>query len=142
MSTSSLPSSLRSSGGAASSLWYWSSEGYGTLNLYTHCQQTGRPFFLFATRELCLGNHQNIAGLNYAEDPDIIYHEMGHFFSSILFNQRNMASATLAADRRVSFGGRGYSEVDLISEGLSDWFAHHHSGRTQLFQWVGGIYHQ
>ena len=134
---SSLPASMRSSG-AASSLWYWSSDGYGTLNLYTHCQQAGRPFFLFATRELCLGDHQS-ENLNYAEDPDIIHHEMGHFFSTVLFNQRNMASATLGADRRVSFGGRGYSEVDLISEGISDWFAHHHSGQDQLFQWAGGF---
>ena len=63
----------------------------------------------------------------------------GHLFSTTLFNQRNMASLTLAPDRRVSFGGNGYSEVDLLAEGISDWFAHNQTGRTQVFPWAGGI---
>ena len=109
------------------------------LTIYTHCEQRGRPFFVFATREVCLGDHQLVKDLNYAEDPDIIHHELGHFLSTALFNQRNIVDATLDNDRRTSFGGYSYSEVDLLSEGISDWFAHHHSEQTELFEWAGGF---
>ena len=131
---SSIPQKLRE---RTSPFAFW--DRSATLKMYSHCKRPERPFFLFATREICLGDHQQEPNLNYSEDPSIIHHEVGHFLSTILFNQRNVADENLSPDRRVSFGGRGYSEGDLISEGISDWFAHHHSGRTQVFAWAGSI---
>ena len=119
-----------------SNVYFWHNAAGSTLKIYTHCQRRGRPAFLFAGLEVCLGDHPQVKGLNFSEDPSIIHHEVGHFFSTILFNQRNTA---LALDRRLSFGGLGYSEVDLISEGLSDWFAHNISKRTSVFAWAGGF---
>ena len=119
---------------------FWFDSDQNTpLKIYTDCQKSGRPFFLLATREVCMGEHTRVRGLNFSEDPSILHHEIGHFFSTTLFNQRNIASSSLPKDRRVSLGGYGYSEADLISEGLSDWFAHNISGRTQVFEWAGGF---
>ena len=115
---------------------FWHHATDSTLKVYTHCQRPGRPAFLFAGLEVCLGDHPQVSDLNFAEDPSIIHHEVGHFFSTVLFNQRNTG---LSPERRLSFGGRGYSEMDLISEGLSDWFAHNISKRTSVFTWAGGF---
>ncbi|MCY4644577.1 MAG: hypothetical protein OXB88_08155 [Bacteriovoracales bacterium] len=139
-SHSAIPRSL-AAGGNSSAFWFRSgvagADEHFNLKIYSDCQKKGRPFFLFGSLEVCLGDHEEIQDLNFSEDPDIIHHEIGHFFSTVLYNQRNVASQTLAPDRRASFGGYGYSEMDLISEGISDWFAHHHSGRTRIFEWAG-----
>ena len=131
---SSIPESLRQ-GTSLAPLWL----GDKKLTLYSDCQKKGRPFFLFASSEVCLGDHESVASLNFSEDPDIIHHEMAHFFSTVLYNQRNAADTSLPSNRRLSFGGLGYSEMDLIAEGFSDWFAHHHSKRTRVFEWAGHL---
>ena len=135
---SSIPNDMRGGDMHRQAFWYHSDED-ATLKVYSHCLQTNRPFFLSASLEVCLGEHEQIHNLNFSEDPSIIFHEVGHFFSTILFNQRNIAEQGLQPDRRISFGGNGYSEMDLLSEGLSDWFAYNQAGQSQVFEWAGGF---
>lgn len=139
--SSSIPYDMRDKLLVTQPFWYHSGQTSPTLKIYSNCLWPGRPFFLFASLEVCLGEHEQVSNLNFSEDPSIIHHEVGHFFSTVLFNQRNVAAAPLGLllDRRASFGGNGYSEVDLISEGLADWFAHNQTGRTEVFEWAGGF---
>ena len=135
---SSIPNDMRGGDMHRQAFWYHSDES-SSLKVYSHCLESNRPFFLLSTLEVCLGEHEQVSSLNFSEDPSIIFHEVGHFFSTVLFNQRNISAKGLSVDRRVSFGGNGYSEVDLLSEGLSDWFAYNQTGQSQVFEWAGGL---
>lgn len=137
---SSIPSTYLS---ATPNFWYSSADAdTPKLKVYSHCSRSvGKPAFYSATFEVCLGNADNLGfpSFNYSEDPTIIQHEMGHVFSQTIFNSRNIASAGLSTDRRVNFGGDLYSELDVISEGFSDWYSHIMTGRDALFEWVGKL---
>lgn len=120
-----------------------------TLKVLSHCTRPTKPAFYSSSFEICMGPADNItdgfgntpfSSFNYSEDLTILNHELGHVFSYTMFNQRNLAAGTaLGIDRRVTFGGDFYSEIDAISEGFSDWYAYLRSNRLEVFDWIGTI---
>lgn len=96
-----------------------------------------------ASNELCLGYNDDSSWFFMAQDPSIIYHEMGHVLVKAMMNQRNVSFsfpnyhvAPFQSDLGVLF----YDEAGAINEGIADWFSYFMNGRTRIGEWgIGKI---
>lgn len=135
----SIPSSLYTNYG------YWNKQN--TLNAYSDCLMYNNAYFSPSTFSLCFGEDPNYAGLFWAQDPTIIYHELGHALTHIMLNMRNnvVDPTTLGPQPQVDLGGgdgaSAYSEARSISEGLADYFSYVITGRTHMGEWAAGRFY-
>jgi hypothetical protein len=106
------------------------------LSVYALCNLDRNAYFSPAGVELCFGYDSTHAGFYVAQDPTIIYHELGHALVSIMMNLRNGTSTT-THDFRSNLGALGYDEAQSINEGIADYYSFVMNGRTHLGEWLG-----
>jgi hypothetical protein len=125
--TTSIPSSLFSTYG----FWYPDS----TLQAYSECEIDDNAYFAPATFSICLGQDSLYEKVKLAQDPTIIYHEMGHALIQIILNMRNTASGKTLLGERVDLGYGYYDEAGSLGEAISDYFSFIMNKRPHVFEW-------
>jgi hypothetical protein len=129
---SSIPSTLFTSNA------HWD---YRTLTTYATYDLPDNAAFSPSEFELQIGYNSSIPSLKYAEDPTVIYHEMGHAFNQILMNMRNVAAyGSAASTPQSNLGILGYDEAGAIGEGVADYFSYYMNGRTHFGEWAFGAF--
>lgn len=110
----------------------------GYINTYSQCDLENNASFSPVGPELCFGFSSEYDKLFMAQDPTVIYHELGHAFVSLLMNLRN---ATLNGTHtfRSSLGTFGYDEAAAINEGIADYFSFMINQRTHFGEWGLGV---
>lgn len=85
-----------------------------------------------AERRLCLGSETlfNNVGFHFAQDPEVIYHEMGHVMIEIMTNLRNGNSPI-----KTDLGFLAFDEALSINEGIADYFSYIMTERDRVFDW-------
>lgn len=115
-----------------------------TLNVLSKCYLADdeiNAFYSPAESKICLGYNSNF-NFRFAQDPSIIYHELGHTFVDILLNQRNTYLDTnnipVAIPYKVNLGKFSYDEGGAINEGIADFFSYYMNKRSKLGEWALG----
>lgn len=106
------------------------------LSIYALCNYDRNAYFSPAGTELCFGYDSTHAGFYFAQDPTIIYHELGHALVSVMMNLRNGTNNT-AHDFRSNLGSLGYDEAQAINEGIADYYSYVMNGRAHVGEWIG-----
>jgi hypothetical protein len=94
------------------------------LTSYAQCELDGNASFSPAGPTLCFGGYSELPGFYFVQDPDIIYHELGHGFVSIMMNLRNGIGSSDYHLFRSNLGSYGYDEAGSINEGIADYYAY------------------
>ena len=134
---SALPQQLFGFGSKA----FWFGGTYRSkLRAYSLCDYPNNAFYGPADNVICLGYNSEYPSIKFAQDPTIIYHEMGHAFAYVMLNLRNKAdpNVTLESDLGYLF----YDEAGAIGEGLSDYFSFVMNRRTHFGEWALGRFLQ
>ena len=106
------------------------------LTTYSHCPIQDNAYFTPATLSICLGNLSSFPWLYIAQDPSVIYHELGHAYNRFMLNMRN-TNLSIKTDLGFIF----YDEMGAIGEGLSDYFSYAINHRAHFGEWAFG-YHK
>ena len=80
-------------------------------------------------------------GALIVQDPSVLYHELGHAFTTIFLNMRNadFVAGTWRATPYQAFPLYGsYDELSSIGEGVADYFSYFMNGRTSFGDWAFG----
>ncbi len=128
------------------SFWLTENTITKTLRVISKCyldEDNFNAFYSAAESELCFGYNENITSLRFAQDPSVIYHELGHVFVDILLNQRNtfMNPNGITVETipyRVNLGKFSYDEGGALNEGIADFFAYYMNRRTRFGEWALG----
>lgn len=125
----SLPRDLFQNGG------FWFQGTDRLLVSHSGCDEENKAFYSPAENRLCYGYVAMPTRVPFAQDPSIIYHEIGHALQEVMLNLRNFTAGTaLSADM-----GRGqYDEAGAIGEGVSDYFSFYMNGRPHFGEWALG----
>jgi hypothetical protein len=126
---------------------YFSDGGYwydSELKSYMSCELVGNAFYRSSTNTLCFGIDPDFLGLAFAQDPTVIFHEMGHALVKIMLNSRNRVNATVLADTslRSEMGVLFYDEAGAINEGIADYLSFAMNQRTHMGEWALGSFYQ
>lgn len=124
---SSIPSSLFTS----KANW----RGSSTLVSYSNCDSQNNSFYSPANFSLCYGKNSTHNNIFFAQDPSIIYHELGHTFADVIMNMRNVSAGKI---ERSQLGVHLYDEAGSIGEGLSDYHSYIINKRTRFAEWALG----
>lgn len=115
---------------------HWNPEN-PTLKSYTECDVKDNAYFDATTFSLCFGQDSQFQELKMAQDPTVIYHEIGHSLIKTMLNARNIAGdLTFRSD----LGLLRYDEAGSIGEGVSDYFSYYVNERTHFGEWAFGRY--
>ena len=114
--------------------WY----GDRTLKTYADCDVKDNAFFSASTMSICLGYLSSFKNIKVAQDPTVLYHELGHAFTQMIQNMRNVANGGSSLPHRTDIGYFFYDEAGAINEGVADFLVHYMNGRTRVFEWVFG----
>lgn len=99
------------------------------LTSYAQCELDRNASFDPSGPTLCFGGIAELPGFYFVQDPDIIYHELGHALVSVMMNMRNGSKAgpSIATEYhplRSNLGSYGYDEAGSINEGIADYYAY------------------
>jgi hypothetical protein len=99
------------------------------LTSYAQCELDRNASFSPAGPTLCFGGIKELPGFFFIQDPDIVYHELGHALVSVMMNLRNgLKSGSFAANEfhplRSNLGSYGYDEAGSINEGIADYYSY------------------
>jgi hypothetical protein len=94
------------------------------LTSYAQCELDKNASFSPAGPSLCFGGISEIPGFYFVQDPDIIYHELGHALVSVMMNTRNGFSSSEYHPFRSNLGSYGYDEAGSINEGIADYITY------------------
>ena len=127
---------------------YWLSDSTNsekTLQVFSRCYlESLNAFFDPSKNEVCLGwNNDEVANFRMAQDPSIIYHEMGHVFVKIMMNLRNQYTNGFTLERtpfQSNLGALAYDEAGAINEGIADYFAYFITARERVGEWGIGAH--
>ena len=125
----SVPATIFSSHG------FWFPSPNRTLVSYSNCDAKDNAYYSAAENKLCYGYDSKVKSVHFAQDPTIIYHEMGHALQKIMLNIRNAAEGN---PLRVDLGVTTYDEAGGIGEGVSDYFSYFVNKRTHFAEWSLG----
>ena len=101
---------------------FWFSGGYrAKLRAYALCDYPNNAYYDPADNTLCIGYDSYHPRVKFAQDPTIIYHEMGHVFAYVMLNLRNNVDPNVVLES--DLGYLFYDEAGAIGEGLSDYFS-------------------
>ena len=114
---------------------FWFEPSRQTLVSYSLCDTKDNAYYDAARNELCYGYDSTTKNVYFAQDPTVIYHEVGHALQKSMLNMRNAsAGTTLRTDLGVVF----YDEAGGIGEGVSDYFSYFVNKRTHFAEWALG----
>lgn len=105
-----------------------------TLKVTPVCDFKNNGFFDPVQFEVCLGYLSDYPGVLFAQDPSVVYHELGHYFVDTFINARNRKMPA-----KVSLGSLAYDEAGAINEGIADYFAYAITGRKHVGEWALGF---
>ena len=99
------------------------------LTSYAQCELDRNASFSPAGPTLCFGGIAELPGFFFVQDPDIIYHELGHALVSVMMNLRNGSKANFFSPAefhplRSNLGSYGYDEAGSINEGIADYYTY------------------
>lgn len=117
--------------------WFGSST---SLVTWATCDFTDNAFYSPAETALCFGRDAIDSKLWFAQDPTIMYHELGHGLIQIMLNTRNKMEGAGVVPYNSALAYRSYDEGGMISEGLADWFSFYVNGRSHFAEWALGRY--
>jgi hypothetical protein len=110
------------------------------LTVYSKCYlDSMNAFFDPSTKSVCLGWNENDTSFRMAQDPSVIYHEMGHTFVKVMMNLRNSYKdgfTYTGTDFKSELGGAGYDEAGSINEGIADFFSYYITNRKHIGEWA------
>lgn len=118
-----------------------------TLTVMSKCYMNPlNASFSPATNKLCLGWNEEMDHVYMAQDPSVIYHEMGHALVKVMMNQRNFSFRSPmvppywspgyhATPFTSSLGALFYDEAGAINEGVADWFSYFVNARKHFGEW-------
>jgi hypothetical protein len=110
-----------------------------TITIYSKCFVDNMNAFYDPGRNfLCLGFNNDRPGFRMAQDPSIIYHEMGHVLVKVMMNQRNIWFNGLTYERldySSDMGELFYDEANAMNEGIADFFSYYMTGRDSFGEW-------
>ncbi|MCO4753549.1 MAG: hypothetical protein KC478_03660 [Bacteriovoracaceae bacterium] len=113
-----------------------------TLNVYSKCYlDPFNAYYSPSENKLCLGWNDTNSFLYAAQDPSVIYHELGHVLVKVMMNQRNISynmPSYHATPFQSELGSLFYDEAGAINEGVADWFSYFVNGRTHFGEWALG----
>jgi hypothetical protein len=139
-----IPPATKHDLGATQNFWLGKNGLTNTLKVYSKCAFEGvniNAYFSPAKNELCMGWNSLLPHLHMAQDPGVIYHEMGHVFVKIMMNQRNtidtgsLVNNYQSIDFHSELGVLSYDEAGAINEGLADFFTFYMLGRPYIGEW-------
>src|SRR5690606_10067480 len=96
--------------------WFGSSS---SLVTWATCDFTDNAFYSPAETALCFGRDQFDSKLWFAQDPSIMYHELGHAVTQIMLNTRNKMEGAGVVPYNSALGFSTYDEGGMISEGVA-----------------------
>lgn len=102
---------------------------------YSNCDVLDNAFYSPSTFSLCFGTDSLESNVKFAQDPSVIYHEMGHALQDVMINMRNVASGLTP---KSTVGNLFYDEAGSIGEGVSDYFSYYINHRTHFGEWALG----
>ena len=108
------------------------------LTVYSGCdddEAEDNSYFSPSLFNVCFGWDSVYNQVKFAQDPTVIYHEVGHSFTDILFNSRNVANGLT---ERSDLGAFYYDEAGSINEGISDYYSYAMNQRTHFAEWALG----
>lgn len=123
---------------------YWLTEQGITSNMTAYSKCYLKPmnaFFSPADDTLCFGWNEDDENFFIVQDPDVIYHEVGHALVKVMMNQRNVTSGIDPNSSSVYFdsltfssdlGDIFYDEAGAINEGIADYFAYYITERDTV----------
>lgn len=112
---------------------------YDYLTAFANCTaEDGAAYYSPAGPELCFGFQSEIPGFQFAQDPSVIYHELGHALVSVMLNMRNGTSSSDYHLYRSGMGFLGYDEAKSINEGIADYYSFVINKRTHVGEWALG----
>lgn len=92
-------------------------------------------FFSPATFSMAFGRDSIHPTVRFAQDPTVIYHEIGHALVNVKSNLRNRASGLpITSDLGYYF----YDEAGAINEGIADYYSYVMNARTHFGEWALG----
>ncbi|MEK6623952.1 MAG: hypothetical protein AABY86_03230, partial [Bdellovibrionota bacterium] len=110
--------------------WY----GGQTLVTYADCDFPDNAKFEPADFSLCFGSLSEFPAVKMAQDPSVMHHELGHAFTKVIMNYRNVAYGSSFVERS-EIGYAFYDEARSINEGVADYFAYAMNGRSRFGEW-------
>jgi hypothetical protein len=99
------------------------------------CNIENNAAFSPATFEICFGYLKDYPTLFMAQDPSVIYHEIGHALVESFMNARNDQFPYKA-----TLGSLFYDEAGAINEGIADYFTYLMTKRESFGEWALGKY--
>lgn len=113
------------------------------LKVYSKCYlDPFNAYYSPAENKICLGWNDDREWLFAAQDPSVIYHELGHALVKVMMNQRNSAAGNFGSYNATPFksdlGHLSYDEASAINEGVADWFSYYMTNRTHFGEWALG----
>src|SRR5690606_6608972 len=107
-----------------------------TLTAYAKCNiEPMNAYFDPSNNELCFGWNAEYSHYHFfmAQDPSVIYHELGHTLIKVMMNERNVQMFPSAVKPYDAYlGSLFYDEAGAINEGLADYFAYYMLGRSRV----------
>ncbi len=111
-----------------------------SLVTWANCDFSDNAFFSPSETALCFGRDSLDPKLWFAQDPTIMYHELGHGFTRIMLNTRNKMEGAGVIPYSSALAYRSYDEGGMVSEGIADWFSYYMNSRSHFAEWALGRY--
>ena len=104
-----------------------------SLAIRAICEIDSNAYFDPTLFEVCFGYDSQYPALKMAQDPTVVYHELGHILVSIMMNTRNSQSTI-----KSTLGDFFYDEAGSINEGIADYFSYYFSNQTIMGRYAFG----
>lgn len=112
-----------------------------TLVAYSACDEDGKEdtgaYYSPYENTMCFPTSISVPYLNPIQDPQVIYHEIGHYLMQVFTNQRNSVNNIV---RKAEIGFKDYDEGLALQEGLADFIAYGLTKRTHFGEWALGSF--
>ena len=115
---------------------FWLHANNQKLVAYASCDQGDNAFYGPADNTLCLGYDTQYDQVKFAQDPTVIYHEMGHALTHLMLNMRNFMDTSIKTE--TDLGYLFFDEAGSIGEGLADYFSFMMTERPHFGEWALG----
>lgn len=143
-----IPPAAKSNMVDTASYWLARDGGNTTLKVYSKCPlEDINAFYSPSDHSVCLGHNSESPNFFMAQDPSVIYHEVGHALVKTMMNQRNTTRGIdpntfneyfVSHPFHSDLGSIGYDEGGSINEGIADFFSYYMNGRTRVGEWALG----
>lgn len=144
-SNMSIPPATKSNMVDTASFWLAKNGGNSTMKVYSKCPlDQFNAFYSPADNSICLGHNIKSPNFFMAQDPTVIYHEIGHALVKTMMNQRNTTSGIDPITFNAYFNSHpfhsdlgiiGYDEAGAINEGIADFFSYYMNARARVGEW-------